>query len=101
MPDMSEPATTATERRNRIVVHGSRTRVQDTEGEHEYTTRATGEAAPGSVSVGSPVGRALLGRGPGQKVWVQRPGGIRLLTVVDVVDSTAPSSAGGSLPCEA
>jgi transcription elongation factor GreA len=100
MPDVSEPATTAAVPRNRIVVPGSRIRVQDADGQHEYTmvTRFTGDAAPGSVSVSSPVGRALLGRGPGEQVRVQTPGGIRLLTVVDVADSTAP---GGSRPCEA
>jgi transcription elongation GreA/GreB family factor len=82
MPDVSEPATTATVPRNRIVVPRSRVRVQDAGGQHEYTivTRATGDAAPGSISVGSPVGRALLGRRPDEQVRVQTPGGIRLLT---------------------
>jgi transcription elongation GreA/GreB family factor len=57
--------------------------VRDTDGEHEYTMvrRATAGAPP---SVDSPVGRALLGRRPGEQVRVQTPGGVRLLTVVDV-----------------
>ncbi len=95
MADLSEPATTTNPPRNRVALPGSRVRVQDREGEHEYTmvTRVTPGAAPGSVSVGSPVGRALLGRGPGEQVRVQTPGGVRLLTVVDVADGTSPSTA--------
>jgi transcription elongation factor GreA len=101
MTDVSEPVTTAATPRNGIVVPGSRVRVRDTDGEHEYTvvTRATTGAAPGSVSIGSPVGRALLGRGPGEQVRVETPGGVRLLTVVDVAVSTA--SAGSAWICEA
>jgi hypothetical protein len=60
MPDVSEPATTVTLPRHRIVVPGSRIRVQDTDGEHEYTmvTRAAGDAAPGL----SPSGLQSAGR---------------------------------------
>jgi hypothetical protein len=94
MPDASEP-TAATVPRNGIVVPGSRVRVRDTDGEHEYTmvTRATAGAPPECVSIGSPVGSALLGRRPGEQVRVQTPSGVRLLTVVDVAAMAAPSCA--------
>jgi transcription elongation factor GreA len=86
MPDVSEPATTATVPGNGTVVLGSRVRVRDTDGHHEYTmvTRVTVGAPSECVSIGSPVGSALLGRRPGEQVRVQTPGGVRLLTVVDV-----------------
>jgi transcription elongation factor GreA len=92
MPDVSEP-TAATVSRNGIIEPGSRVRVRDTDGEHEYTmvTRATAGAPPECVSIGSPVGSALLGRRPGEQVRIQTPGGVRLLTVVDVAVTAAPS----------
>jgi transcription elongation factor GreA len=95
MPDVSEPATTAPVPRNGTIVPGSRVRVRDTDGEHEYTmvTRAAASTPSGCVSVDSPVGRALLGRGPGEQVRVQTPGGVRLLTVVDVATTGAPGGA--------
>jgi transcription elongation factor GreA len=103
MPDLSEAATTATVPWNGVVVPGSRVRVRDTDGEHEYTmvTRVTAGAPPECVSTGSPVGRALLGRSPGEQVRVQTPGGVRLLTIVDVGDSATPSAAGSARVCQA
>jgi transcription elongation GreA/GreB family factor len=93
---VTEPATTATVP-GPIVVLGSRVRVRDMEGEHEYpmVIRVMAGAPPECVSTASPVGRALLGRWLGDQVQVQTPGGVRLLTVVDVA-ATAPSSAAGS-----
>jgi transcription elongation factor GreA len=83
---VSEPAISATVPRNGTVALDSRVRVRDTDGEHEYTmvTRVTAGAPSECVSIGSPVGSALLGRRPGEQVQVQTPGGVRLLTVVDV-----------------
>ncbi|MDB5114125.1 MAG: Transcription elongation factor, GreA/GreB region, prokaryotic domain protein [Chloroflexi bacterium] len=103
MPDMSDPATTATVPWNGVVVPGSRVRVRDTDGEHEYTlvTRVTAGAPPECVSTGSPVGRALLGRSPSEQVRVQTPGGVRLLRVVDVAATAASSSDGRARRCEA
>ncbi len=103
MRDVDETATTPTVPPNDIVVPGCRVRVRDGDGEHDYTmvTRAAVGAPPVSISTGSPVGRALLGRRPGEHVRVQTPGGVRLLTVVDVAGSAAPSSAGIARPCEA
>jgi transcription elongation factor GreA len=102
MPHVSEPAATATVPQ-RIVVPGSRVRVRDTDGEHEYTmvARVVAGAPPECVSTASPVGRALLGRRPGEQVRVQTPGGVRLLTVVDVAATEAPSSGGRARACEA
>ncbi|MEA2614240.1 MAG: transcription elongation factor GreA [Chloroflexota bacterium] len=86
MPGVREPEATAPVPGNGTVVQGSRVQVRDADGEHEYTmvTRATAGAAAGCVSADSPVGRALLGRRRGEQVRVQTPGGVRLLTVVDV-----------------
>jgi hypothetical protein len=97
------PTTAAPRPESPTVVLGSRVRVRDADGEHEYTmcTRVTADAPPGRVSLDSPVGRALLGRRRGEEVRVQTPGGIRLLTVVDVAATTAPSSAGSAGWCEA
>jgi transcription elongation GreA/GreB family factor len=102
IPDR-RPTTTAPRPESLTVVLGSRVRVRDAEGEHEYTmlTRATADAPPGCVSLGSPVGRALLGRRRGEQVQVQTPGGVRLLTVVDVTATAEPSSAGSGGRCEA
>jgi transcription elongation factor GreB len=82
----------------------SRVRVRDTDGEHEYTmvARVVAGAPPECVSTGSPVGRALLGCRPGEQVRLHTPGGVRLLTVVDVAAATAaPSSADRARTCEA
>ena len=38
-------------------------------------TSAGGAARPGTVSAGSPVGQALLGRARGDRVWVELPNG--------------------------
>ena len=103
MPDVSEPATTATVPWNGVVVPGSRVRVRDTDGEHEYTmvAKVIAGASPECVTTGSPVGRALLGRSPGEQVRVQTPGGVRLLRVVDVAATAASSSDGRARRCEA
>jgi transcription elongation factor GreB len=97
------PATAAATPQSRTVVLGSRVRVRDADGEHEYTmcTRVTADAPPGCVSLGSPVGRALFGRRRGEEVLVQTPGGARLLTVVDVAAAAEPSSAGSAGGCDA
>ena len=65
---------------------GSTVRVRDVDGEEAYTivSRAEADIAQGRISADSPVGRALLGREPGDEIEVVTPGGIRLLTVVHV-----------------
>ncbi len=64
----------------------STVRVRGEEGEEEYTVvRSTeADAAQRRISVESPVGRALLGRRPGDEVEVRTPGGVRRFTVVEV-----------------
>ncbi len=103
MPDVSEAAATGSMPPNGPVMPGSRVRVRDTDGEHEYTlvSRVMAGAAPECVSTGSPVGRALLGRSPGEQVRVHTPGGIRLLTVVAVAGSAEPSAGGSARVSEA
>ncbi|MEA2672712.1 MAG: transcription elongation factor GreA [Chloroflexota bacterium] len=93
MADVSAHDTAATEPHDRTVAPECTVRVRDVDGEHEYAmvTRVTADASPRCLSVGSPVGRALLGRRPGEQVRVHTPGGIRQLTVVDVVVSAPPS----------
>jgi transcription elongation factor GreA len=103
MPDVRVSLTAAGMPRSGTVVPGSTVRVRDAEGEHEHTVvaRATADAPPGCVSIESPVGRALLGCRPGDQVEVRTPGGIRLLTVVDVVAAADPSTPWGARGCEA
>ena len=61
--------------------------VEDDEG-HQATWRIVGpdeaDARRGSVSALSPVGRALVGRGVGENVEVERPGGAREYTILQV-----------------
>lgn len=97
------PAATPASRPHRAVELGARVRVRDTEGEHEYTIveRVRVGVPPGSVSMGSPVGRALLGRRPGDRVEVQTPGGVRRLTVLAVSVPEAAPSPREPRPCEA
>ena len=66
---------------------GSSVRVREADGEEEYTIVSPGEvdATVGRISAESPVGKALMGRRPGECVQVQTPGGWRALTVVHVV----------------
>jgi transcription elongation GreA/GreB family factor len=66
---------------------GAKVTVEDEDGhETEYTLVPAGEASParGSVSVESPLGRALLGKSAGDDVVVERPRGPAEYTVVSV-----------------
>ncbi|MCL4459273.1 MAG: transcription elongation factor GreA [Chloroflexi bacterium] len=68
------------------IVHlGSHVTVRNEEGELEYyTIVGSAEADPltGKISNESPVGKALLGRRPGEEVTLAVPGGIRVLSIV-------------------
>ncbi len=70
-----------------LIQLGSRVRVQDPDGEAEFTIVGPEESdvAAGLISDQSPLGEALLGHGPGDRVEVRTPGGLRSVTVVDVV----------------
>lgn len=43
------------------------------------------DVATGRISMESPVGRALLGRGVGDRIEVQSPGGLRTLSIVKIL----------------
>jgi transcription elongation factor GreA len=103
MPDVRVSVTTSPVLNGGTVAPGSTVRVRDVEGEHEHTvvTRVTADSPPECVSLASPVGIALLGRRPGDRVQVHTPGGIRLLTVVAVVAAADPSSPSSVPGCEA
>ena len=66
---------------------GSRVRYID-ENDQEHTVQLVGEdqanATCGLVNWGSPLGRALLGAGPGDEVLWQRPAGNQMIEVVTV-----------------
>ena len=42
------------------------------------------DLAQGTISVTSPIGRALIGKEPGDEVKVQTPGGVKKLEVLDI-----------------
>jgi transcription elongation factor GreA len=75
---------------------GSKVVVLDTKREEEITyhlvTTEEADAPNGKVSTTSPIGRALLGKEPGDVVKVQSPGGVKeleilkLTTIHDAVD---------------
>ena len=67
---------------------GNRVKVYDEEFEEEilYTIVGSTEADPlgGKISDESPIGKALIGHRKGDEVEVETPGGVILLTVVDI-----------------
>lgn len=69
-----------------LIQIGSRVRVQDQDGEAEFTIVGPedSDGAAGLISDVSPLGRALLGHGPGDRVDIRAPGGVWSVTIVDV-----------------
>lgn len=70
-----------------VVRLGSTVKVKSDDGdEEEYEIVGSAEANPrqGKISNESPVGRALLGRHPGDQVEVAVPSGMMKLTVVEI-----------------
>ncbi len=68
-----------------LVRVGSRVRIQGDEGEEEF--ELAGELADpfeGRVSIDSPMGRALLGHRPGDRVQVRAPGGVLVVVIVAI-----------------
>jgi transcription elongation factor GreA len=65
---------------------GSRVKVKDEFGETSYTIVGPVEADPtkGLISLESPVGKALMGHGKGDKVKVTTPGGTSTVTILSV-----------------
>lgn len=66
---------------------GSRVRFADAQGQ-EHVVQLVGEdeadAGRGMINWGSPLGRALLGAGPGDEVLWRRPAGDQLIEVVEI-----------------
>ena len=58
----------------------------DTGEEMQYRLVGPYEAdlAQGTISVTSPIGRALIGKEPGDEVEVQTPGGVKNLEIIDI-----------------
>ncbi len=70
-----------------VVGMGSRVRVRDEGGrESDYTVAASHEAdaTRGLISSESPVGRALMGRRPGEETAIETPRGTRVLSILSV-----------------
>jgi transcription elongation factor GreA len=65
---------------------GSKVKVKDEYGETTYTIVGPPEADPkkGLISMESPVGKSLIGKGKGDKVKVSTPGGTSTLTILAV-----------------
>lgn len=66
---------------------GSRVRVHDQDGDALFTIVDPEESdgARGLISDLSPMGEALIGHGPGDRVDVRAPGGLRRVTIVEVL----------------
>ncbi|HEX2221816.1 MAG TPA: transcription elongation factor GreA [Candidatus Limnocylindria bacterium] len=65
---------------------GSKVRITGADGEEEFTIVGSAEASPrdGRISNESPVGAALMGHKPGDRVTVQAPAGPIEFTVVSI-----------------
>ncbi len=77
--------------RDKVTV-GSLVRVRDAEGEAEFELvepRLAGPFQEGCVTTDSPLGGALLGRRPGERVRFRAPGGIMAVTIVEVGTANA------------
>lgn len=69
------------------VIHvGSRVRVRDLDGDAVFTIVGPedSDGPAGLISDVSPLGRALLGHGPGDRVDVRAPGGVRSVTILAI-----------------
>jgi len=70
-----------------LVQIGSRVRVQDQDGDAEFTVVGPEDSdfVAGRISDGSPLGQALLGHATGDRVHVRAPAGLRTVTILDVL----------------
>ena len=70
------------------VTFGSTVELEDLNTGEEMQYRLVGpyeaDLAQGTISVTSPIGRALIGKEPGDEVEVQTPGGVKKLEVLDI-----------------
>lgn len=85
---------------------GSRIRLEGEDGERRSWQLVFAEFADfddGMVSLASPLGRAVLGARPGDRVQLQAPGGARGFLVVEIVTvhgETLSDKAGGDTPAD-
>ncbi|MBI5602625.1 MAG: transcription elongation factor GreA [Deltaproteobacteria bacterium] len=70
------------------IVFGTTVVLNDLKTDDEFKIRLVGpdesDADNGDISVLSPLGRALIGKEPGDEIQVKTPGGIRQLEVIDI-----------------
>ena len=70
------------------VTFGTTVELEDLDTGEEMQYRLVGpyeaDLAQGTISVTSPIGRALIGKEPGDEVKVQTPGGVKKLEVLDI-----------------
>ena len=70
------------------IVFGTTVLLNDLKTEDEFKIRLVGpdesDADNGDISVLSPLGRALIGKEPGDEIQVKTPGGLRQLEIVDI-----------------
>jgi transcription elongation factor GreA len=70
------------------VIFGSTVLLEDLDVGEEMQYRLVGpfeaDLAQGTISVTSPIGRALIGKEPGDEVEVQTPGGVKNLEILDI-----------------
>lgn len=73
--------------RKGMVFFGAWVKLENEDGE-EFVYRLVGpdefEPSKGYISINSPMGKALLGRGEGEEVMVNRPAGLAAFTIVEV-----------------
>ena len=70
------------------VTFGSTVELEDLDTGKEMRYRLVGpyeaDLAQGTISVTSPIGRALIGKEPGDEVEVKTPGGVKNLEILDI-----------------
>jgi transcription elongation factor GreA len=70
------------------VTFGITVKLEDLDTGEEMQYRLVGpyeaDLAQGTISVTSPIGRALIGKEPGDEVEVQTPGGVKNLEILDI-----------------
>ena len=71
------------------VTFGSTVLLADLDAGEEMQYRLVGpyeaDLAHGTISVTAPIGRALIGKEPGDEVKVQTPGGVKNLEILDIL----------------
>jgi transcription elongation factor GreA len=73
---------------NDRIVFGTTVLLNDLDTDDEFKIRLVGpdesDADNGDISVLSPLGRALIGKEPGEEIQVKTPGGLRLLEIIEI-----------------